>query len=208
MAAALDTIWSPAAAPRAVLVLGHGAGSGMRSAFMSGIAEALPPLGVSVLRYDFPYITAGRRAPDRPPVLLDACTRAFAAGQERAEGLPVLTGGKSLGGRIASMAVADGMPAAGLVFLGYPLHPPGKPEQLRDAHLDQIAVPMLFIQGTNDAFARADLLAPVLARLGARAVLHAIEGGDHSFRAPGGPRDPAVIAASLAPVVADFARSL
>jgi predicted alpha/beta-hydrolase family hydrolase len=188
----------------AVLVLGHGAGAGLRSPFMTGFAEAIGRLGVATLRFDFPYMQAGRRAPDRAPVLVDAWTQAFAAAGERAAGRPVLAGGKSLGGRIASMAVAEGMPAAGLVFLGYPLHPPGRPELKRDGHLDAISVPMLFVQGTRDTFAQPALLQTVLARLGPRAELVSVEGGDHSFRVAGGPRDGAVVAAGLAPPVAAF----
>jgi uncharacterized protein len=190
----------------AVLVLGHGAGSGMRSPFMAGFAEAIGRLGVATLRFDFPYMQAGRRAPDRAPVLVEAWREAFASARERAGTRPVFAGGKSMGGRIASMAVAEGMPAAGLVFLGYPLHPSGRPDKIRDAHLDAVPAPMLFLQGTRDAFARPDLLAGVIARLGPRAGLVAVEGGDHSFRVPGGPRDPAAVAASLAEPAAAFIR--
>jgi uncharacterized protein len=190
----------------AVLVLGHGAGAGMRSPFMTGFAEAIGELGVATLRFDFPYMQAGRRAPDRPPVLLDAWREAFAVATERAGGRPVLGGGKSMGGRIASMAAAEGMPAAGLLFLGYPLHPPGRPDRLRDEHLDAVAVPMLFVQGTRDAFAQPDLLAAVLARLGSQAELISVEGGDHSFRVAGGASDAATIAAGLAEPAAAFVR--
>jgi uncharacterized protein len=191
-----------------VLVLAHGAGSGMRTPFMNGFAEAVGRLGVATLRFEFPYMRAGRRAPDRAPVLVKAWQEAFAEGAAGARGRPVLAGGKSMGGRMASMAAAEGMPAAGLVFLGYPLHPPGRPDRLRDAHLDDVAAPMLFLQGSRDIFARPDLLAAVVARLGARATLVEIEGGDHSFRVPGGPRDPATIAASLAEPAAAFAHGL
>ena len=111
-----------------------------------------------------------------------------------------------MGGRIASMAAAEGMPAAGLVFLGYPLHPPGRPDRIRDAHLDAVAVPMLFLQGTRDTFAQPDLLAAVIARLEPRAELLSVEGGDHSFRVAGGPRDGAVVGAGLAEPVAAFVR--
>jgi predicted alpha/beta-hydrolase family hydrolase len=200
----LPGLWLAPAAPQATIVLGHGAGSGMRSPFMTGIADGLAELGVATLRFDFPYMAAGRKAPDRPPALLDASRAAFAAAAERADCAP-LAGGKSLGGRIASMAVAEGMPAAGLVFLGYPLHPPGRPDRLRDAHLDAIRVPMLFLQGTRDAFATPQLLHPVLRRLGERATLHAIPDADHGFRLPGERRDAATIAAALAPAVAEFA---
>ena len=104
------------------------------------------------------------------------------------------------------MAVAEGMPAAGLIFLGYPLHPPGKPERVRDEHLYGITVPMLFVQGTSDPFASSAVLEPVLAKLGGRATYHPIEGGGHSFEVRGAKRDPRATAASLAPIVASFMR--
>src|SRR5436190_15351207 len=167
---------------RALLVLAHGAGAPLASPFMAGIGEALPPLGVATLRFNFPYVEkGGRRAPDRAPLLLETWRSAFAAAVERAGGLPVFAGGKSMGGRIASMAVAEGMPAAGLVFLGYPLHPPGRPDRVRDAHLDAVSLPMLFLHGTRDTFARPQVLAPVLRRLGTRATLVEVEDADHSF---------------------------
>jgi predicted alpha/beta-hydrolase family hydrolase len=141
-------------------------------------------------------------------VLIDAWRDAFADGVSRAGGRRVFAGGKSMGGRIASMAAAEGMPAAGLVFLGYPLHPPGRPEKIRDAHLPDVPVPMLFLQGSRDTFARPDLLAGVLARLGPRAQHVEVAGGDHSFRVPGGPRDARVIGASLAEPAARFMRAV
>jgi hypothetical protein len=201
-------MWIDPAGSDAVLVLAHGAGSGMRSPFMAGFAEAIGRLGVATLRFEFPYMQAGRRAPDRPQVLVDAWREAFAEGVSRAGGRPVFAGGKSMGGRIASMAAAEGMEAAGLVFLGYPLHPPGRPEKIRDAHLPDVPVPMLFLQGSRDSFARPDLLAGVLARLGPRAEYVEVTGGDHSFRVPGGPRDAAVIGASLAEPAATFIRAV
>jgi uncharacterized protein len=201
-------MWIDPAGADAVLVLAHGAGSGMRAPFMEGFAEEIGRLGIATLRFEFSYMQAGRRAPDRPPVLLDAWRGAFAEGGSRAAGRRVFAGGKSMGGRIASMAAAEGMPAAGLVFLGYPLHPPGRPEKIRDAHLPDVPVPMLFLQGSRDAFARPDLLAGVLARLGPRAEHVEIAGGDHSFRVPGGPRDARVIGASLAEPAARFIRAV
>jgi len=201
-------MWIDPAGADAVLVLAHGAGSGMRAPFMEGFAEEIGRLGIATLRFEFPYMQAGRRAPDRPPVLLDAWRGAFAEGGSRAAGRRVFAGGKSMGGRIASMAAAEGMPAAGLVFLGYPLHPPGRPEKIRDAHLPDVPVPMLFLQGSRDAFARPDLLAGVLARLGPRAQHVEVAGGDHSFRVPGGPRDARVIGASLAEPAARFIRAV
>src|SRR5438552_4942015 len=166
----------------ASLVVAHGAGAGMDHPFLTGFTRAMNDLGVATLRFNFPYLEAGRRSTDSAPVAIAAWRAAFEAARSRAPGdEPVWAGGKSFGGRMASMAVAEGMPAAGLIFLGYPLHPPGKPERIRDAHLDAVAVPMLFLQGTRDAFARPELLAAVLARLGERAQHVPVEGGDHSF---------------------------
>jgi len=201
-------MWIDPAGAETVLVLAHGAGSGMRAPFMEGFAEEIGRLGVATLRFEFPYMRAGRRAPDRPPVLIDAWRDAFADGVSRAGGRRVFAGGKSMGGRIASMAAAEGMPAAGLVFRGCPLHPPGRPEKIRDAHLPDVPVPMLFLQGSRDTFARPDLLAGVLARLGPRAQHVEVAGGDHSFRVPGGPRDARVIGASLAEPAARFMRAV
>jgi len=192
----------------AVLVLGHGAGAGMRSPFMAGFAEAIGRLGVATLRFDFPYMQAGKRAPDRAPVLLEAWREAFAEGVEHAGGRPVLAGGKSMGGRIASMAAAEGMPAAGLVFLGYPLHAPGTPEKVRDEHLYAIGVPMLFLHGTQDPFADPALLGRVLKKLGPSAVDRPVEGGDHSFNVRGAKWDPREVGASLATEAAGFIRGL
>jgi len=200
------TLWTPAADPRAVLLLGHGAGSPMTAPLLEGFATAIAGLGISVLRFDFPYMTAGRKAPDRAPVLIESTRRAFDLATARAQGLPALAGGRSMGGRIASMAVAEGMPAAGLIFLAYPLHPPGRPDRIRDEHLYGIEAPMLFLQGTRDPFAQPQLLAAVLERLGDRAEYHPVEGGDHGFKVAGGMRDGATIGGQLAPVAADFVR--
>jgi uncharacterized protein len=193
---------------RAMLVLGHGAGSPMTSPFLTGFCMAIGLLGIASHRFNFPYMRAGRRAPDRAPVLVaafrDAAQRAAGAAPE----LPLLAGGRSMGGRIASMAAAEGMSVAGLVFLAYPLHPPGRPQRIRDAHLYQLTVPMLFVQGTRDAFAQPELLSAVLQRLGGRAQLFPVDGGDHAFRRAGGPRDGAEIGAGLAAPVAAFIERL
>lgn len=204
MAANHELTLHPAGAT-AMLVLGHGAGSAMTSPFLTGFSEQIAELGVATHRFDFPYMRAGRRAPDRTPVLIEAYGEAWARAVELAAGLPVFAGGRSMGGRIASMAAGEGMPAAGLVFLGYPLHPPGRPDRVRDAHLDAVPVPMLFLHGTRDTFARPQVLAPVLRRLGERATLIEIEDADHSFRLPGDRRDGRAIGADLAGPVADFA---
>ena len=190
--------------PLVTLVLAHGAGAGMDHPFMVGFARAMNDLGVATLRFNFPYIESGRRSPDPGPYLEEAWRAAFAAASQRAKGEQIWVGGKSLGGRIASMAVADGgVAAAGLVFLGYPLHPPGKPERIRDEHLYRIEVPMIFVEGTRDPFATPELLAGVISKLGDRADLISIEGGDHSMNVKGTKRDAREVAAGLAePVMA------
>ena len=167
-----------------LIVLGPGAGGSRRTPQLVRFAESLAASGRGVLLYDFPYRDRGRRAPD-PPDVLEATTRAVGDYARTTLGaVRLVHGGKSMGGRIASQVVAGGAPGDALILLGYPLHPPGKPDQLRDRHLPRIEVPMLFVQGTRDAFARPDLLDAVLARLGEKATLNRIEGGDHSFGVP------------------------
>ena len=172
-----------AASPRAALVLGHGAGAGQYSSFMVRVGRALAEGGVSVATFDFPYITAGRKVPDRTPVLEGTWRAAIEAARQRFTALPLFIGGKSMGGRIASHVAADRSAGriAGLVFFGYPLHPPGKPQQRRDAHLSAIAEPMLFVQGGNDTFGSGDEIRVLLPRL-QRATLHEVRGGDHSLK--------------------------
>ena len=189
-----------------ILVLAHGAGGGVDDPLLAGFAEGLSAEGISCLRFNFPYRELGKRAPDPEPVLRGAWEAAFARGAEM--GSPVWVGGKSMGGRIASMAVADGLPAAGLGFVGYPLHPPGKPERIRDAHLPSIRVPMLFLQGTRDSFARSDLLERTIRLLGDRATLHSVDGGDHSFRIRGAPKDDLGTGRSLGAIAARFIEAL
>ena len=138
----------------ASLALFHGAGAGMDHPFMAGFARAIAEEGVATLRCNFPYMEAGKRSPDREPVAVATVRAAFAAAIERAgDGEPVWVGGKSFGGRMASVAVAEGLPAAGLVFLGYPFHPPGKPDRGPRRAPVRHRVPMLFVQGTKDPFA-------------------------------------------------------
>ncbi|HSL11625.1 MAG TPA: alpha/beta family hydrolase [Actinomycetota bacterium] len=187
--------------PRAMLVVAHGAGAGMEHPFITGFCRAAADEHVATLRFDFPYKAAGRRSPDPAPVAVISVGAAFEAAAARAGKAPVLVGGKSYGGRMASMAVAEGLPARGLVFLGYPLHAPGKTDRVRDEHLYGIDVPMLFLQGTRDPFADPDVLAPVLAKLGATATHHPIEGGGHSLERSR-KDDPREVGASLAPIVA------
>ncbi|HEX6261719.1 MAG TPA: alpha/beta family hydrolase [Actinomycetota bacterium] len=186
-----------------LLVLAHGAGNDMRTPLFDGMARGLSSRSVAVLRFNFPYKEQGRRAPDPERTLREAWLAAFEYGAALRD--VVWVGGKSLGGRIASLVVADGLAAAGIVFVGYPLHPPGKPERIRDAHLPGIDVPMLFLQGTKDPFARWELLEPLVARL-PDATLHPVDGGDHSFRVRGQPKDDAATGRTLGEVAGDFIR--
>jgi predicted alpha/beta-hydrolase family hydrolase len=170
-------------------VLAHGAGAGQRHPFMTAVAKGLARRGWQVLTFDFPYMEAGRKAPDRPGVLEASMAAAVQALKDRRETtpkVPLFAGGKSMGGRIASQAAARGLlpDVKGLFFLGYPLHPPGRPQQLRDKHLPDVRVPMLFVQGSRDTFGTPEEVRPILDRLGDRAELFAIEGGDHSFAVP------------------------
>jgi predicted alpha/beta-hydrolase family hydrolase len=167
-------------------VLAHGAGAGMRHPFLEGVARSLAGRGVATFRYQFPYMERGKKRPDSPGVAQTTVRAAALAATEAAPDLPVIAGGKSFGGRMTSSAQAEEpLPGVrGLAFLGFPLHPPGKPGRERAAHLRDVYVPMLFLQGTRDPFARLDLLRPVVAELDDRATLHVVEGGDHSFKVP------------------------
>ncbi|MGH7550965.1 MAG: alpha/beta hydrolase family protein [Gemmatimonadota bacterium] len=166
-----------------LLVLAHGAGAGMRHAFLESLVGSLTARGIATFRYQFPYIEAGRRRPDREPVLVTTVRAAVGAASEVAGDLPLLAGGKSMGGRMTSRAAArEPLPGVrGLVFFGFPLHAPGKPSKERADHLDQVDLPMLFLQGDRDAFAGLELLGPVVDRLGRRATLHLVAGADHGF---------------------------
>src|SRR5213083_645454 len=168
---------------RWLYVLAHGGGGGMRHPFLETIARALAERGVATLRYQFPYMERRASRPD-PPAVAAATVRAAAAEAARlAPGLPLVAGGKSFGGRMTSTAQAEELlpGVRGLVFLGFPLHPPGRPADARAEHLAQVQIPMLFLQGTRDDFADLKLLQPVVKRLGDRATLHLVDGGDHSF---------------------------
>jgi predicted alpha/beta-hydrolase family hydrolase len=164
------------------LVLGHGAGAGRNHAWMRRVAAGLGRRGVAVVTFDFPYMAAGRKVPDAPAVLEQAFREIWER-TCRGAGGPCFAGGKSMGGRIASQVAASGgfTPApAGLVCFGYPLHPPGKPAQRRDAHLPRIHVPMLFLHGTRDPFGAPDEMRALVATLPG-AMLELVEGGDHSL---------------------------
>jgi uncharacterized protein len=204
--ASVRTAWIRPGTPTATLVLAHGAGAGMDHPFLAGFCRAMAEEGIATLRFNFPYMERGRRSPDTERVLREAWLAAFDAATAKARGGAVLAGGKSLGGRIASMCAADGMPAAGLVFLGYPLHAPGKPERVRDEHLYRVEVPMLFLHGSGDPFAEGGLLRKVARKIGPRAEIEEIEGGDHSFNVRGRRVDPREVGAGLAERAAPFVR--
>jgi hypothetical protein len=171
---------------RLLYVLAHGAGAGMRHYFLAQAADVFAARGIATFRYEFPYMQAGKSRPDSPGVAAAAVRKAVAAAAHAAPGLPILAGGKSFGGRMTSQAQASQpIPGVrGLVFLGFPLHPPGRPSTTRAEHLTSVDVPMLFLQGTRDEFAQLDLLQEVVRKLGDRATLHLIEEGDHSFKVP------------------------
>ena len=172
-----------------LLVFAHGAGAGMHHPFMEHLAGQLAGCGVATLRYHFPYMQQQRKRPDPPAVLTATVRAAVAAASETAAGLPLLAGGKSLGGRMTSLAVADERSASGpgiasvrgLVFFGFPLHPAGRPGTQRAEHLARVRIPMLFLQGTRDALADLALLRPLCDTLVPLSTLHVVEGGDHSF---------------------------
>src|SRR5881296_1408291 len=172
------------AGARLLYVLAHGAGAGMRHPFLEAVAQRLAERGIATLRYQFPYMERRARRPDPPAVAAAAVRAAVAEAGRAAPGLPLVAGGKSFGGRMTSTAQAEEpLPGVrGLVFLGFPLHPPGRPGNQRAEHLAQVQVPMLFLQGTRDDFADLQLLRPLVKRLGARATLHLVDGGDHSFK--------------------------
>jgi predicted alpha/beta-hydrolase family hydrolase len=179
------------------LILAHGAGAGQRSTFLVDFADALSDLGLDVVTFNFPYVDQGRKIPDRAPVL-EACYRdviAAVRGEVESARRRLCIGGKSMGGRIASqVAAADAsLPVAGLVLLGYPLHPPGRPLERRDKHLPAIGRPMLFVQGARDAFGTPNELTPIVQTLQPPPALHVVPRGDHSFKLP--QKDPAAQAA-------------
>jgi len=165
------------------LVLAHGAGAGMNHPFVQSLATELAAVRVATLRFQFPYMEQQRKIPDRPPVLTATVVAAVAAAAKAAPDLPLFAGGKSLGGRMTSLAAAErGLKdVRGLIFFGFPLHPPGQPGTKRAGHLHEVKLPMLFLQGTRDKLADLNLLRPICAGLGSRATLHVIDTADHSF---------------------------
>jgi hypothetical protein len=179
----VSAIFARPAKARWLLVLAHGAGAGMSHPFLAALADELAGAGVGTFRYQFPYMEQRRRVPDSPAVLTATVAAAVRAAMRAAPNLPVLAGGKSMGGRMSSQAAAQGLldGVRGLVFFGFPLHPPKRPGTKRADHLASVEVPMLFLQGTRDPLADLNLLRPITAKLGARAALHVIDTADHSF---------------------------
>lgn len=201
----LSALWDRAENAKAVVVLAHGSGAGKDHDFMAGFALAVANLGASVLRFNFPYMDAGKKFPDKSPVAVAVWHQVRRWVEENlAEGLPIFTAGKSFGGRIASLAVAEGMPSAGLIFLGYPLHAPKKEEKLRDEHLYPLEVPMLFLEGTRDPFANPEKMENVVSKLNSHSELSWFEGGNHSFKVARSGRTVAQDGAWLAEAALDF----
>ena len=190
-----------APAARAAYVFAHGAGAGMNHAFMQAAAQGLAQRGIATLRYQFPYMERGSKRPDTPVVAQKAVRAAVAEAGRRLGGLPLFAGGKSFGGRMTSQAQAasplDGV--RGLAFFGFPLHAAGQPSDARAKHLAEVAIPMLFLQGTRDALADAALMRALAKRLGNAATLSLLEDADHSFHVPArtGRKDPEVLAEML-----------
>jgi predicted alpha/beta-hydrolase family hydrolase len=186
---------------RACYVLAHGAGAGMTHPFMSAIADGLAERGIATLRYQFLYMEQRSRRPDPPKVAHAAVRAAVGEARRRMRGVPLFAGGKSFGGRMTSQAqAAAALPrVVGLVFLGFPLHPPGEPSTERAKHLADVTIPLLFLQGSRDEFAELALLEPLVASLGARAALQLFADADHSFHVPAksGRKDPEVRAELL-----------
>ncbi|HSV45735.1 MAG TPA: alpha/beta family hydrolase [Ramlibacter sp.] len=171
------------AQPRACYVFAHGAGAGMQHAFMAALAGGLAQRGIATLRFQFPYMEQGSKRPDPPKVAQAAVRAAVEEAARRLPGVPLFAGGKSFGGRMTSQAqAAQPLPGVrGLVFVGFPLHPAGKPSTERARHLAEVRLPMLFLQGTRDALADLDLVRQTTASLGERATLHIVDGADHAF---------------------------
>jgi predicted alpha/beta-hydrolase family hydrolase len=166
-----------------LFVFGHGAGAGMRHSFMDACADRLFVRGVATLRYNFPYMQAGKKAPNRAPVLVATVRAAVTEGARLAADLPLLAGGKSMGGRMTSTAASQDplTGVRGLAFFGFPLHAPGRDSSERGAHLAEVALPMLFLQGTRDKLANLELLEPLLSAVRPTPTLHVVEGADHGF---------------------------
>ena len=203
----VSAAWGRPAEAAAVVAIAHGAGAGYAHPFLTGFAAALHDEGFATLRFNFPYSEAGRRMPGPAAHAIATWTAVEAWLAERAPGLALWASGKSYGGRMASMAAAGGdIHPAGLVYLGYPLHPPGDPAKARVAHLPDVVPPQLFVEGTNDPFVDPHAQLEEAVASCRDATLHWIEGGGHSFEVKGRKRPADEIAAGLAPLVAEWIR--
>lgn len=200
----VSTVWAEGDG-RGTIIVAHGAGAGMEHPFLVGFTDALNTLGFSTLRFDFPYRAQGRRMPGPAAHAIATWRSAVSHARSLAPDAPLWAAGKSYGGRMASMAVAQGLDVDGLIYLGYPLHPPGQPEKLRAEHLPAIGVPQLFIEGTTDPFIQplTEFEEVVAGCQDARIAW--VEDGGHSFEVKGNKRPAGEIGAALAPFVADFA---
>jgi len=194
-----------------LLVLAHGAGAGMRHPFMTALARELAAEKIATFRYQFPYVENRRKAPDRPPTLTATVAAAVQSAHAALPDLSLLAGGKSMGGRMTSTAASENLipDVRGLVFFGFPLHPPKQPATKRGDHLAKVTQPMLFLQGTRDDLADLTLLKPICKKLDDRATLHIIEGADHSFHVlKSSGKSDAVVLRELAHTTAEWAASL
>lgn len=194
-----------------LLVLGHGAGAGMRHVFMQQLADELSKVQIATFRYQFPYMEQGRKSPNPQPISLKTVRSAVASAAAIADDLPLLAGGKSYGGRMTSTAAATEVlvKVSGIVFFSFPLHAPGKPSADRAEHLYRVNLPMLFLQGTRDKLADMSLLTPICDQLADLSTLHIIDGADHSFNVPKRTgRSQVEVIAELATTVANWAQGL
>jgi predicted alpha/beta-hydrolase family hydrolase len=207
----IDGLLNKPRGAQALYVLAHGAGAGMRHPFLEEVSERLAVVKIATFRYEFPYMTEGRRRPDTPRILQQTVRAAVETAHEKAPGLPLIAGGKSMGGRMTSLAASqEPLPnVRGLVFLGFPLHAPGRVGSQRANHLNDVGVPMLFVEGTRDSLADLDQITGVCARLGKRAKLHVVDGGDHSFKVlKRSGRDPADVMEEIVQAVASWVKAI
>ena len=204
--ATVSGLWLAPPDAKAAYVFAHGAGAGMAHKAMAAIANGLAERGVATLRYNFLYMERGSKRPDAPALAHQVVRAAVDEAARLAPKLPLFAGGKSFGGRMTSQAQALEalLNVRGLIFFAFPLHPAGKPGDDRAKHLDDVKIPLLFLQGTNDALATLDLLRPVVKKLGKRATLKLYDGADHSFHVPAktGRKDAEVLAEILDDAVA------
>ncbi len=207
----VSAILSRPAVARAMYVFGHGAGAGMRHTFMEAVAEGLAEREVATFRYHFPYMEVGRKVPNPAPVLVKTVRSAVAEAARLAPDLPLIAGGKSMGGRMTSTAASTGrLPGLrGLAFFGFPLHAPGRDSSERGAHLAEVGLPMLFLQGTRDRLSNLELLRPLLDEVKPRPALHIVDDADHGFHVPkrSGRTDDDVLD-ELCDTFADWARAV